>query len=420
MRYVLTLILCCAFGLSSFTQVFRTYTPPPPPPPPGHQTTTEDEQPYYKIEIDTSFSTWLLEDATVLNETSGDLRSQFFEEQAFGRICAAGDRLGVATVQFLYEEGKSVVSNLIMQVLQLNGEVESSLQIPHDDGISLIGLTSDRQQFYLAYQKSINSGDRDMYVAKVNRAGQLLWETRVGKRFGTSGMQLLQLDQEGNLILFAQMYKEVGFDRISAEGQLIDRKMLYFVQDFSPKSFLFKPDGSIIGIGAYQEYKGRDVNTSSVLFELDQDYVLKQFRQIESTGLDQAQDVALDEAGNCYVLINTQNSEKSYLHDKDFITIGKLDQDFNLVESTNLQNTDNGTQLRLIYQTGQGLLAYERIYNPGPTFLLFSLDADLQLKQSLTAPGRFGSPKQMLIHEQRLFLLCGDLKSNLLSFDWKP
>lgn len=416
MRHYTLLLLSLLLSTAANSQVFRSSLAPPPPP--ASPTGTASGSTTYQLAIDTSFSAWSLDAATAIDANTGKISSTPFTDRGFGRICFAGDHLALGAVHTLYENGSSIGSELIIQLMPPEG-TSTSLTIAHDKGIRLHALTSDGTDFYLAYTLEINSGDRDMYVAKISATAELDWTCKVGKRFGTGGMQLLRIDPQGNLVLFAKMYQEVGFDRISPAGQIIDRKMLDFYQDFSPTSFFFKPDGGIVGIGSYLEYEGRNTYTSCIVLELDTNYRLKHYRQLKSPGLDKAQDITMDEEGNYYFLTNTQNSEKYYIHDQDFMTIGKLDANFNLLATTNLRNTEIGHQLNLVYVPGQGLLATQRVYNPRPTFMLFSLNKDLRLEEIYTAPGGYGSPSQLIPHQQQLYLLCGDTKSNLVSIEWR-
>ncbi len=419
MRYFALLIFCLAFSHTLVAQVFRSPAAiPPPPPPPGLENTDKLEVPTYLIAVDTTFTRWSPKAPKVLSATDGSLSSKSFKNQSFGRIARTTKQLCLATTRSIYEDGKLSRSELLLQLRESDGEMEDSIVIHHEKGIRIRGLTNDDDNFYVAFTKEISSGDRDLYVAKISPKAELLWETNIGKRFGTSGLELLKLDGAGDIVLFSSHYDNVGFDRLSPDGQIVDRKALFFYDDFSPKSFSFKPDGGIIGIGTHQEYEGRDVYTSSVIFELNANYQLLRYRQLRSSGLDDAQDVIMDDQGYYYFLTNTGNSSKSYLHDADFMTIGKLDQDFNLIESINLQNLETGQSLDLVAIPNYGIVTYQRSYNSGQTFVLFSFSHSLELQQILTAPGRYGSPNQMLYFDKKLLLLCGHSHTALVTVPW--
>lgn len=411
------LLLLCVLVINTAVQaqVFRSTAPPPPPPDPT-ATTPPNEPTWPLISLDTNFISWSEEQLRLLAPQEHIVQQLDFPGRSFGRFYLTEDRLALALVKSLYEEGRQVGSELHFNLLDTTGLIVDSLILPHDKGITIVDLCEADGFFYLAYQKSINSGNRYMHIAKVDQTAQLIWETKLGQRFGTRGLRLLRPAPDGNIVLLSQMYDQVGFDIISTAGNFVERKLLHFYQEFSPKSFFFKPNGQVVGIGTYTEYEGPNVKTSSVVFELDRSFQLLHYQQVQSPFNDIAQDVTMDEQGNYYYFTNAENTRAPYGQRTNFMTIGKLDADFNPIASTNIKNTDTGLSLGLSYHPNKGLFAYQRFWNKGNSFTLFQLDTDLELQEIVSAKGRFGTPLQLLLQDDQFLLMFDSRGSKVITF----
>ena len=419
LRLALLLIFLAGIPINGRSQVFNTPTAPPPPPS-SAPTTTSTSVPDYLLQIDTSMQEWSLDAVTTLGPHDHRLRFEHFKKQSFGRLHKNGETLAFAAVHTTYKDGYSNGSELRFKLLDLKGQILDSLSIPHQKGISLVGLTSDGSSYYVAYQREISSGDRTMHVAKISQEAELVWETLIGQRFGTRGLNLLRVSPDGNVVLFAQMYDQIGFDQINTEGKIIGRKLLYFEEDFSPRSFFFEEDGSLVGIGSYTEYEGSETYSSSVVFRLNASYQLLHYKQLQSPYQDEAQDVISTEAGQYAVLTNATNLSAPYGERQNFMTISILNQELDLVHQTNIKNTATGLSLGLHFDPQAGLFTYQRVYNRRPSFLLYQLLPDLSIKQMYSARTEagleIGDPTKLIKQDGKFYLLCGDLSSTLVSF----
>lgn len=395
-------------------QVFRGFSPPPPPPEPGTQARSSAHEDQKVVHLDTLYQQWEVEEVQQL--VMDDLTNWEVQLPSYSHGISAKNEqfIGIAAVETIYTDGYTSDSKLHLNTYDLRGNAIGHFTLSHPPGISVKAIVADSENFYLAYEKSINSGDRDMYIAKINTKGQLQWETKIGKRFGTSGTQLLQIDPQGNVVLFAQMYQEVGFDILSPQGEIIDRKMLYFQEEFSPASFFYQKDGSIVALGTYKSYPNRKSESSSILFTLDTAYQVVQYRQVQSPYTDQALSVTTDDQGHYYCLTNSLNYQAPYDKRANFSTITKFNDQLEIIDTLQFLNTQTGLQLQLQWHPQHGLWAYQRLYNQGQTFALFQLSADLLIENIWSKKGHFSDPHFLEIVDDTLYLGGGSRDSWLL------
>lgn len=393
-------------------QVFRNFAPPPPPSAPGSTVATSTTAPNLFL-LDTLYQHWELTDVRelVIDSTSWELQ---LPQYSYGLSAKNEQAIGIAAVETIYTDGYTSDSRLHLMIYDLSGNETGHFTLSHPAGCSIIAITADRENFYLAYEKTINAGDRDMYVAQVNSQGQLQWETKLGQRFGTSGTQLLQVDPQGNAVLFAQMYQEVGFDILSPQGEVMNRKLLYFQAEFSPAAFFYQQDGSIAALGTYQSYPNRKSETSSILFTLDTAYQVIQYRQLQGTYTDKALSITSDNQGNYYCLTNSLDYQAAYNKRANFSTIIKLNNQLEVVDTLQFQNSNTGLQLQLEWHPQLGLWAYQRLYLKGQTFALFQISDDLLLENIWSKKGNFSDPHFLTITDDTIYLGGGSRDSWLL------
>lgn len=405
----LFLLLGCLLPTDGNSQVFRNYAVPPPPPEPGvPQQPIKGEKIYT---IDTTFQAWQEPEVKWLDTDSSILWGKQFPKYSQGRMAKNSQYIGLAGVETIYTDGYTSESRLHLDILNLNGNPSGQLVITNTKGITLVGVAADEAFFYLAYEKYTGSTDRNMFIAQVDAQGNLQWETNIGQRYGTSGGRLLQVDPEGNIVLFAKMYKEVGFDRLTPAGVIKDRKMLYFTNEFNPVSFTFRKNGHVLAIGSQRKFIKSETYSSSVAIELDNQYQILQYCQIESRYNDVALDIIEDEQGHIYFLTNVEDLKGPYGKRANFCTIGQLDANFELLQISRFQNMNTGLSLQLAWSTMHGLWSYQRYYNKGQTFALFHFKEDLSIESIWSRHGAYSDPHQLLITDDVFYLGGGSRDS---------
>ncbi len=414
LSFCVFLLLGCLLSISGNAQVFRNYAVPAPPPEPGvPQQPAKGEKIYT---IDTTFQTWQEAEVKWLDADSSIHWEKQFPNYSQGRIAKNSQHIGLAGVETIYTDGYASESRLYLDILDLSGTPSGKLVVTNTKGIILVSVAAGEAFFYLAYEKHTGSSDRNMFIAQVDTLGNLQWETNLGQRYGTSGTRLLQVDPEGNAVLFAQMYKEVGFDVLTPAGVIKDRKMLYFNHTFSPTSFSFRKNGHVLAIGKQLKYVKSETYSSSVAIELDDQYQVLQYCQIESPYNDVALDITEDEQGHIYFLTNAEDLKSPYGQRANFSIIGQLDTNFELLQTSRFNNTSTGLSLQLAWSPTLGLWTYQRYYNKGQTFALFHFNEDLSIESIWSKHGAFSDPHQLLITDDTFYLGGGSRDSWVLNF----
>ncbi|WP_020537088.1 hypothetical protein [Lewinella cohaerens] len=403
------LLLGCFFPTNGNAQVFRNYATPAPPPEPGvPQQPAKGEKIYT---IDTTFQTWQEAEVKWLDADSSILWEKQFSNYSQGRMAKNSQYIGLAGVETIYTDGYASESRLHLDILDLNGTPSGQFVITNTKGITFESVAADETFFYLAYEKYTGSSDRNMFIAQVDAQGNLQWETKIGQRYGTSGTRLLQVSPAGEIVLFAKMYTEVGFDVLTKEGAIKDRKMLYFINEFSPVAFTFRKNGHLLAIGSQRKYVKSETYSSGVVIELDDQYQILQYCQIESPYNDVALDITEDEQGHIYFLTNAEDLKSPYGQRANFSIIGQLDANFELLQTSSFQNTSTGLSLQLAWSPTHGLWSYQRYYNKGQTFALFHFKEDLSIESIWSRHGAFSDPHQLLIADDTFYLGGGSRDS---------
>lgn len=357
--------------------------------------------------IDTVFLDWNILDGRDITADTGIEWQQTKENQGFAFFAHGQDNLGMISVEYHYKEGKVDGCDLHFEVVDPDGQKMSGTTISHAKGITTIGITFDGTHYYAAYQKAINSGDRDLYVAKFTDKAELVWETRIGKRFGTSGPNLIKINADQQIVLFTQMYDKVGFDILSTDGKILDRKLVHFLNEFSPTSFMYNNEGNIVAIGSTRRYKGRETISSFVVFELDKNYQPVRYRELGTKFINLGLDVIQDEEGFYYFMANCENLKAPYGQRDNFTVIGKLDGELKLKKTKRIENKSTGLSLRLSLLAQNGLLFFQRSGERGYGFHLFRLDRDLELQQVYNVKGKFQNPNNLVVGEGFDFFVGG-------------
>ncbi|KAA3621207.1 MAG: hypothetical protein DWQ02_28145, partial [Bacteroidetes bacterium] len=272
--------------------------------------------------IDTVFSDWNIPEGRDLTIDSGIEWQEIKENQGFAFFASGNGNLAMISVEYHYKEGKVDGCDLHFEIIDPDSQESKRGKISHEKGITPIGIVTDGSSYYAAYQKAINSGDRDLYVAKFTDKAEIAWETRVGKRFGTSGPNLIQINSDHQVVLFTQMYDKVGFDILDMDGKILDRKLVHFLNEFSPTSFMYNKYGNIVAIGSSRRYKDRETISSFVVFELDENYQPIRYRELGTKFINLGLDIIQDEEGFYYFLANCENMKAPYGQRDNFTVVG--------------------------------------------------------------------------------------------------
>jgi hypothetical protein len=410
---VLSLFLLLFLGVDINAQVFKV-TP---------SSTTGQKKTKLKHRfstIDTVFMDWQFEKGQEIDTEKGIKWLKVKDEQGFGFFASAGETIGLMSVKYRYTKGKVSGCTLYFDVFNAVGNELASTTIDHDKGITTVGITSDGTNFFLAYSKAINSGDRDLYVSKISAEAKLVWETKVGKRFGTSGPGLIKINADKQVVLFTQMYDKVSFDILSPEGKIVDRKFVPFVNEFSPASFTFNKAGHIVAIGSSRRYVNSKTISSIIIFELDESYQPLRYREFGSSYTDLGTDVIPNDEGGYYFLGNCENFKAPYGQRPNFTVIGKLDEELKPKRIKRMLNNSTGLNLTMAWSPQNGLIFFQRSGERGYGFHLFQLDADLELYKIHNVKGIFLNPNNLIVgNDNNLILGGGSSKSWLVGIQLK-
>jgi len=399
------LILLCS-GIEINAQVFRLT------PPPGEK---KVKLKHRFSSIDTTFLDWQIEKGTEINAENGIVWQKLKENQGFSFSAIAGETLGMMSVEYKYDNGRASGSILHLDIFGTDGSEIASGSLSHSKGISLIGITTYGTSYYLSYEKNISSGNRDLYLAKFSNEAALIWETKVGQRFGTSGAGLLKTNEDGDILLFTQMYDKVSFDILNPKGEIIDRKMIPFINEFSPASFIFNKKGNIVALGSSRKYVNRETISSLVVFELDKQYDLVRYREFGSKYVDLGLDVIQGDDGYYYILANSENLKAPYGMRSNYSTVAKLDEEFKIQKVKRIENKSTGLSLRLAWLSQNRLIFFQRSGERGYGFHLFELDTNLELGKFYNVKGHFLNPNTFIVNDKgSLFLGGGSSKSWLI------
>ncbi len=403
---ILVVLLLVFTGTLLYAQVFN----------PAYLTTSPDQKKaklkHRFSSIDTVFLDWEILEGSEVNTDSGIGWQEIKDNQGFALFAAGNGHLGMISVEYHYKEGKADGCDLHFEVIAPDGSKLAGTNISHPKGITPIGITADGTHYYAVYQKAINSGDRDLYVTKFSDKAEIVWETRIGKRFGTSGPNLIRINADQQIVVFTQMYDKVGFDILDFDGKILNRKMVHFLNEFSPTSFMYNKQGNIVAIGSSRRYKGRETISSFVIFELDKNYQPLRYREFGTNFINLGLDIVQDEQGFYYFLANCENMKAPYGQRDNFSVIGKLDEEFKLKKTKRIENKSTGLSLRLSLLSKNGLVFFQRSGERGYGFHLFRLDRDLELQQIYNVKGSFQNPNNLTIGEHYdLFIGGGSSKS---------
>jgi hypothetical protein len=328
--------------------------------------------------------------------------SSILENRDYGKLEKSDHHFFSASTNTQYTNGKISSRDLIIDILDVKGTPIAKKLLSDTSGYTTICMITDADHAYLMFQKELTKKDRDLYIAKIDSNANILWSTRIGKRIGTFGAGLLNINKEGRIIAMSNHYEPVFIDVLDpGTGNILESHRLDFPYDMDIESFIINPAGNVVAIATQIYYVGWTGVTSILLFELDKGFNVIRQQFFNSILEDWAQDIVLCPDGNYMFLVRSEFDSQEYKEDFEIHILGLMDQNFKLLHQQAIEIEDDATYSTIRLHKERTYL-YHRNTNG---FNLLILNPALKLTNTYSNHKTYGYPNFLAIgHDDQVWI----------------
>ena len=363
------------------------------------------------IKIDTNSIRWTHRPIDTLRSKQGVNWVTVLENRNYASIAKSDHHFFSASTQSHYTNGKHTSSDLIIDVLDSKGNLLATKRKSNTEGHSLVNIITDDDHAYLMYQESLSSGDRDLYVAKIDTKANILWATRLGKRFGTFTSELLRFQPDGRLIAISRHYEPTFVEVLDpATGAILKSHRLDFPHEITVASFIINHHGHVVAIAREWYFTGQEEHHSILLFELDTMFNVIRQQYYKSELKDWAQGISQLSNENYIFLLKSEFESMNYKEEYELNIVGVTDQNFKLIDQQALEIEDDGMFSNIILSQDD-LYVYQRSSH---SFKLHLLNHKLQLQRTYTTKENYRSPGFITIGKTNKIWMGGHIPGSWL------
>jgi len=302
-----------------------------------------------------------------------------------------------------YQEGTLMKTDLNIYAMDTQHRIVATNKISHKKGITIISVTSDQTDFYVMYNKTISTSDRDLYISKFNNKAKEIWSYNLGKRFGTRGLGLLKMIDDKTLIALTSHYNKVGFDILSSEGEYQKRKELNVIDELNPHSLIIDMHNEIVVVGSLNKYRNSNTYSSAIVFKVDQNLEPTFYKEFSSNFTDYGLDIKTTTSGDYVILTNSVKFSGPYNERYKFSTLLLLDESFQIKETFSIKNNDDSSKNRLAISKDNSIYFYQK----NRKLEVYMLTENLELINSYNFEPNFRDPSYMKALENNKLIIGG-------------
>lgn len=385
-----------------------TIPPPPPPLPLTELNKPKNIAPILPfnnaILLDTNYIRWSQQNVSILDSTDGILWSAKLNDREFGRVVKSDHHFYAVSLKFHSTNQNQSSCDLIVDVVRENGSILASSRQTTKVGYDVVSMVAEADFAYLMYQHDLSSSSRDLYVAKLDSNANMVWSTRIGKRFGTFGQRLLQIHPNGSVIAMSGHYGSIFADVLDSGSGVIKRsQQLDFKHEMDIESFIINQAHHITGIATEDYFIEAKRFNSVLMFELDTAFNVIRQQHFKTDLQDWGQDIVQRPDGNYLFLVNSEFSTQNYEEEFEMHILGITDANLQLLDQQAIEIEDDGMN-SLFFLHKKDIYLYQRSPNG---FNLLVLNPELQLKKTYINKEGYRHPEFLTISPDKKIWMGG-------------